>query len=36
MLTAAGFAALLYKVMTGGGVSGALQSLVGKALDAPF
>ncbi|MEU3608924.1 DUF4244 domain-containing protein [Streptomyces sp. NPDC035033] len=36
MLTAAGVAALLYKVMTGGAVSGALESLVTKALDAPF
>ncbi|MFE5796637.1 DUF4244 domain-containing protein [Streptomyces sp. NPDC056503] len=35
-LTAAAVAAVLYKVMTGGSVSGALESLVTKALDAPF
>ncbi|MEU3399024.1 DUF4244 domain-containing protein [Streptomyces filamentosus] len=36
LLTAAGVAALFYKVMTSGPVSGALEALVGKALDAPF
>ncbi|MEV6203126.1 DUF4244 domain-containing protein [Streptomyces sp. NPDC051771] len=35
-LTAAGLAAVFYKVVTGGSVSGALESLVTKALDAPF
>ncbi|MDX2292588.1 MULTISPECIES: DUF4244 domain-containing protein [Streptomyces] len=36
LLTAAGIAVMFYKVMTGGSVSGALESLVTKALDAPF
>ncbi|MFD4375997.1 DUF4244 domain-containing protein [Streptomyces sp. NPDC058486] len=35
-LTAAAVAAVLYKVMTGGSVSGALEALVTRALDAPF
>ncbi|GGY43836.1 DUF4244 domain-containing protein [Streptomyces omiyaensis] len=36
LLTAAGVAAMFYKVMSSGSVTGALQSLVTKALDAPF
>ncbi|MET8970373.1 DUF4244 domain-containing protein [Streptomyces hydrogenans] len=36
LLTAAGVAALFYGVMTSGSVSGALQAMVTKALDAPF
>ncbi|MFF3767206.1 DUF4244 domain-containing protein [Streptomyces sp. NPDC001922] len=35
-VAACGFAAVLYKVVTSGAVSGALQSIIGKALDAPF
>ncbi|AXG82578.1 DUF4244 domain-containing protein [Streptomyces paludis] len=35
-IAACAFAAVLYKVVTSGAVSGALQSLVGKALDAQF
>ncbi|WP_106516449.1 DUF4244 domain-containing protein [Streptomyces himastatinicus] len=35
-LAACAFAAVLYKVVTSGTVSGALQSLIGRALDAPF
>jgi uncharacterized protein DUF4244 len=33
---ACAFAAVLYKVVTGGAVSGALQSVIGKALNAQF
>ncbi|MFG2899563.1 DUF4244 domain-containing protein [Streptomyces zaomyceticus] len=35
-IAAAGFAAVLYKIVTSGTVSGALESVIGKALDAPF
>ncbi|WFB08223.1 DUF4244 domain-containing protein [Streptomyces sp. LX-29] len=35
-LAACAFAAVLYRVVTGGTVSGALQSLIERALDAPF
>ncbi|MFF8834296.1 DUF4244 domain-containing protein [Streptomyces sp. NPDC015130] len=35
-IAAAAFAAVLYKLVTGGTVSGALESVIGKALDAPF
>ncbi|MFE5942183.1 DUF4244 domain-containing protein [Streptomyces sp. NPDC056480] len=35
-IAAAGFAAVLYKIVTSGAVSGALESVIGKALDAPF
>lgn len=35
-IAACGFAAVLYKVVTSGAVSGALQSLIGKALNAQF
>ncbi|MEU8617993.1 DUF4244 domain-containing protein [Streptomyces sp. NPDC048623] len=35
-IAAAAFAAVLYKVLTSGTVSKALESLIGKALDAPF
>ncbi|MGW2301358.1 DUF4244 domain-containing protein [Streptomyces sp. NPDC001809] len=35
-IAAAGFAAVLYKIVTSGAVSGALESMIGKALDAPF
>ncbi|WP_063730216.1 DUF4244 domain-containing protein [Streptomyces sp. RTd22] len=35
-LAACAFAAVLYKVVTSGTVSGALQSVIGRALDAPF
>jgi hypothetical protein len=35
-LAAVSFAAVLYKVVTSGAVSGALQSLIGKALDGNF
>ncbi|MFB7369252.1 DUF4244 domain-containing protein [Streptomyces sp. NPDC056222] len=35
-IAAAAFAAVLYKIVTSGGVSGALESVIGKALDAPF
>nr|WP_233518319.1 DUF4244 domain-containing protein [Streptomyces corynorhini] len=35
-IAACAFAAVLYKVVTSGPVSGALQSLIGKALDAQF
>jgi hypothetical protein len=36
MLAAVAFAAVLYKVVTSDAVSGALESLIGKALDAGF
>lgn len=35
-IAAAAFAAVLYKIVTSGTVSGALESMIGKALDAPF
>ncbi|MFE4590952.1 DUF4244 domain-containing protein [Streptomyces laurentii] len=35
-IAAAAFAAVLYKVVTSGTVSKALESVIGKALDAPF
>jgi hypothetical protein len=35
-IAACGFAAVLYKVVTSGTVSGALESLIGRALDAQF
>lgn len=35
-IAAAGFAAVLYKIVTSDSVSGALESVIGKALDAPF
>ncbi|WP_327375530.1 DUF4244 domain-containing protein [Streptomyces sp. NBC_01216] len=35
-IAAAGFAAVLYKIVTSESVSGALESVIGKALDAPF
>ncbi|MEV4944215.1 DUF4244 domain-containing protein [Streptomyces sp. NPDC053755] len=35
-IAAAAFAAVLYKIVTSGSVSAALESVVGKALDAPF
>ncbi|MFJ5827781.1 DUF4244 domain-containing protein [Streptomyces sp. NPDC093089] len=35
-IAAAAFAAVLYKIVTSGTVSGALESVIGKALDAPF
>lgn len=35
-LAACGFAALLYKVITSGPVAGALESVIGNALDAKF
>ncbi|MEV6652716.1 DUF4244 domain-containing protein [Streptomyces sp. NPDC051219] len=35
-IAACGFAAVLYKVVTSGAVSSALQSVIGKALDAQF
>ncbi|CAM5478235.1 hypothetical protein GCM10010222_39070 [Streptomyces tanashiensis] len=35
-IAAAAFAAVLYKIVTSGAVSGALESVIGKALDAPF
>ncbi|MFH9723806.1 DUF4244 domain-containing protein [Streptomyces sp. NPDC017254] len=35
-IAAAGFAAVLYKIVTSETVSGALESVIGKALDAPF
>ncbi|MEV5972970.1 DUF4244 domain-containing protein [Streptomyces sp. NPDC051921] len=35
-IAAAAFAAVLYKVLTSGAVSKALESVIGKALDAPF
>ncbi|MFD3536283.1 DUF4244 domain-containing protein [Streptomyces sp. NPDC058664] len=35
-IAAAGFAAVLYKIVTSGAVSGALESVIGKALGAPF
>ncbi|MET4924598.1 DUF4244 domain-containing protein [Streptomyces sp. PSRA5] len=35
-LAACGFAAVLYKVVTSGPVSGALESVIGNALDAKF
>ncbi|WP_265865255.1 DUF4244 domain-containing protein [Streptomyces sp. SKN60] len=35
-IAAAAFAAVLYKVLTSGTVSEALESVIGKALDVPF
>ncbi|WP_313896646.1 DUF4244 domain-containing protein [Streptomyces sp. GC420] len=35
-LAAVSFAAVLYKVVTSGAVSGALEALIGKALDGNF
>ncbi|WP_370413530.1 DUF4244 domain-containing protein [Streptomyces fradiae] len=35
-IAAAAFAAVLYKVLTSGTVSKALESVIGKALDVPF
>ncbi|MCC9740285.1 DUF4244 domain-containing protein [Streptomyces sp. MNU89] len=35
-IAAAGFGAVLYKVVTSDTVTGALQSVIGKALDAQF
>jgi hypothetical protein len=35
-IAAAAFATVLYKIVTSGSVSGALESVIGKALDAPF
>lgn len=35
-IAACAFAAVLYKVVTSGAVSGALESLIGRALDAQF
>ncbi|MFI8290641.1 DUF4244 domain-containing protein [Streptomyces sp. NPDC085614] len=35
-IAAAGFAAVLYKIVTSDSVSGALESVIGKALNAPF
>ncbi|MEU3426139.1 DUF4244 domain-containing protein [Streptomyces gardneri] len=35
-IAAAAFAAVLYKIVTSGTVSGALELMIGKALDAPF
>ncbi|WTL28818.1 DUF4244 domain-containing protein [Streptomyces sp. NBC_01498] len=35
-LAACGFAAVLYKVVTSGAVSAALESVIGNALDAKF
>ncbi|PAU45452.1 DUF4244 domain-containing protein [Streptomyces albireticuli] len=35
-LAACALAAVLYKVVTSGAVSAALQALIGRALDAPF
>ncbi|MFE3328059.1 DUF4244 domain-containing protein [Streptomyces sp. NPDC059176] len=35
-IAACAFAAVLYKVVTSGSVSAALQSVIGKALDAQF
>ncbi|MEV6397216.1 DUF4244 domain-containing protein [Streptomyces sp. NPDC051907] len=35
-IAACAFAAVLYKVVTSGAVSGALESVIGKALDAQF
>ncbi|MBQ0985406.1 DUF4244 domain-containing protein [Streptomyces sp. F63] len=35
-IAAAGFGAVLYKVVTSDAVSGALQSVIAKALDAQF
>lgn len=35
-IAAAAFAAVLYKVLTSGAVTKALESVIGKALDAPF
>ncbi|MFF9843700.1 DUF4244 domain-containing protein [Streptomyces sp. NPDC013740] len=35
-IAAAGFAAVLYKVLTSGAVTKALESVIGKALDVPF
>ncbi|GLF96017.1 DUF4244 domain-containing protein [Streptomyces yaizuensis] len=35
-IAACAFAAVLYKIVTSGAVAGALESLIGKALDAQF
>ncbi|GAA2259096.1 hypothetical protein GCM10010232_57100 [Streptomyces amakusaensis] len=35
-IAACAFAAVLYKIVTSGAVSGALESLIGQALDARF
>ncbi|MGW6392364.1 DUF4244 domain-containing protein [Streptomyces sp. NPDC055103] len=35
-IAAAAFAAVLYKIVTSGTVSGALESMIGRALNAPF
>ncbi|MFE3827650.1 DUF4244 domain-containing protein [Streptomyces sp. NPDC059092] len=35
-IAACAFAAVLYRVVTSGSVSGALQGLIGRALDAQF
>ncbi|WP_372482424.1 DUF4244 domain-containing protein [Streptomyces bambusae] len=35
-IAACAFAAVLYKIVTSEAVSGALQSTIGRALDAPF
>ena len=35
-IAACAFAAVLYKIVTSGSVSGALESVIGKALDAQF
>ncbi|GGT38317.1 DUF4244 domain-containing protein [Streptomyces purpureus] len=35
-IAACAFAALLYKIINSGAVSGALESVIGKALDVPF
>ncbi|GAA2794294.1 hypothetical protein GCM10019017_44710 [Streptomyces showdoensis] len=35
-IAAAAFAAVLYKVLTSGAVAKALESVIGRALDAPF
>lgn len=35
-IAACGFAAVLYKIVTSGTVSGALEAVIGKALDAQF
>ncbi|MCM2391168.1 DUF4244 domain-containing protein [Streptomyces albipurpureus] len=35
-IAACAFAAVLYKIVTSGAVSGALESLIGKALNAQF
>lgn len=35
-IAACAFAAVLYKIVTSGTVSGALEAVIGKALDAQF